>query len=69
MPMKHKLGRDSLLDNNKEVLTCINTCLLAAGDDAASIEFAVEFEHRANDKLDRKEVIDIVAKAVQAPHK
>jgi hypothetical protein len=40
-----------------------------ADDGAAGIEFAVEYEHRAHDKLDRKDVIDIVAKAVKAPHK
>ncbi|WIA13255.1 hypothetical protein OEZ85_006843 [Tetradesmus obliquus] len=67
LPVSHTCGI------SKDEITAMAAKVAAqhfpTGDDAASIEFAVEFEHRANDKLDRKEVIDIVAKAVQAPHK
>lgn len=38
--------------------------------DVDSIQFAVDFEHRACEKLKRKDVIDTIAKAVpQPPHK
>lgn len=44
------------------------TDLFAA--DSQSIQFAVDFERRACDKLERKDVIDIMANAVpQPPHK
>lgn len=40
----------------------------AEGDTAKEpVDFAVEYEHRASDKLKRPDVIDIVAKAVPQP--
>lgn len=46
------------------------SCACLASADADSIEFAVDYEHRACDKLKRSVVIDTIAKAVpQPPHK
>ncbi|KAF6261244.1 hypothetical protein COO60DRAFT_1699940 [Scenedesmus sp. NREL 46B-D3] len=65
LPVSHTCGI------NKEEITALAAKVaekyFPTGEGAASTEFAVEFEHRASDKLDRREVIDIVAKAVQQP--
>lgn len=38
-----------------------------AGEEADGVSFAIEYEHRASDKLTRNEVIDIFANAVPKP--
>jgi tRNA acetyltransferase TAN1 len=54
-----------------EGYSCLSVCCLlscAEGDKAKeATDFAVEYEHRASDKLKRPDVIDIVAKAVPQP--